>query len=333
MPRQYPLMPLLLATSLLLGCAGGTGVAPNPATPSHAADITSTLTASSSISFGNISVGASKSSTLLLSNQTTGGSSITISEIDITGTGFALSSAPTLPQTIAVGQSLDLSVTFAPLSTGTASGNIVIGSNAANASLAVALSGNGDLVQGQLNVSPSSLSFGDVAVGSNASQSGELFAGSTSITVNSASWSGQGYAISGITFPVTIAPGSSVPFTVTFAPEAAGDVTGSVSFLSDATNSPGLESFSGVGTQNSTAHTVTLTWDASSSDVIGYNVYRGVKSGGPYTKLTSSPQPSTTYADGTVQDGNTYYYVSTSVNQEGEESGYSNQATATVPSS
>ena len=66
------------------------------------------------------------------------------------------------------------------------------------------------------------------------------------------------------------------------------------------------------------AHSVFLSWDASSSqDVIGYNAYRGTNSGGPYTKLNSSLIATTSYTDQTVQSGYTYYYVTTAVDSPG----------------
>ena len=74
-----------------------------------------------------------------------------------------------------------------------------------------------------------------------------------------------------------------------------------------------------------------LSWDASASQVVGYNVYRGITNGGPYTLLTSSLQPTTTYADNTVVPGTTYFYVATAVGQDTVESVFSNQITAVVP--
>src|SRR5689334_14157797 len=77
------------------------------------------------------------------------------------------------------------------------------------------------------------------------------------------------------------------------------------------------------------AHSVTLTWNAStSSGVTGYKVYRGSVSGGPYS-LLSTPGLVTTYTDNSVQSGQVYYYVTTAVGST--ESGYSNQAQATIP--
>ena len=184
---------------------------------------------------------------------------------------------------------------------------------------------------GQLGVSPSTMNFGNVAVGSNATQTGTLTAGSSDITVTSAAWNGAGYSLGGITFPVTVPATQSVRFTVTFAPQSAGSAPGSVAFHSDATNSPTTETLAGNGTQQST-HTVTLSWNPSTSQVVGYNIYRGTVSGGPYTKINPVVNASTGYTDGSVQSGQTYYYVATSVDAQNSESAHSNQATAIIPS-
>jgi uncharacterized repeat protein (TIGR03803 family) len=81
-----------------------------------------------------------------------------------------------------------------------------------------------------------------------------------------------------------------------------------------------------------TATTVNLTWDASTSqNVVGYNVYRGPDATGPYTRINTALDPNTYYADNTAQPGQTYYYVTTSVDNQGVESGYSNQSEAVIP--
>jgi len=77
---------------------------------------------------------------------------------------------------------------------------------------------------------------------------------------------------------------------------------------------------------------VTLVWIASStSAVVGYNVYRGTASGGPYTLLNSSLVTTTQYHDSSVQSGKTYYYVVTAVDSSYVESAFSGEASATVP--
>jgi hypothetical protein len=77
---------------------------------------------------------------------------------------------------------------------------------------------------------------------------------------------------------------------------------------------------------------VSLAWMASVSDnVAGYNVYRAMASGGPYSKLNTALIGTTSYLDSTVQSGNTYYYVATAVDTTGRESSHSNQASAIMP--
>jgi hypothetical protein len=79
-------------------------------------------------------------------------------------------------------------------------------------------------------------------------------------------------------------------------------------------------------------NSVLLTWTPSTSQSLKkYNVYRSCTSGGPYNLLTSAGM-ATTYTDYNTQNGNTYYNVTTAVNTAGQESAYSNQATAALPS-
>jgi fibronectin type 3 domain-containing protein len=170
-----------------------------------------------------------------------------------------------------------------------------------------------------------------VTVGSSRTQTGALTAGASAVTISSASWNGQGYSVNGISFPITLTAGQNVPFTVTFTPQVSGTSSGSISFISDASNSPTRETLTGTGTQ-SLLHSVDLSWDPSLSAVVGYNIYRGTMFGGPYpSKLNSSPQPGTSFVDNTVLSGTTYYYVATSLDANSVESSYSNQLTMVIP--
>jgi fibronectin type 3 domain-containing protein len=79
------------------------------------------------------------------------------------------------------------------------------------------------------------------------------------------------------------------------------------------------------------SHTVTLSWVASTTTTVtGYNVYRSTVSGSGYVKIATLGLV-LSYADGTVQNGVTYYYVTTAVDSTGAESGFSSQATAVIP--
>jgi hypothetical protein len=79
-------------------------------------------------------------------------------------------------------------------------------------------------------------------------------------------------------------------------------------------------------------HSATLNWVAStSSNLAGYNIYRGTTSGGPYSRVNTALVLGTTYIDNSVHAGQSYYYVATAVDIMGNESEYSNQATGVIP--
>lgn len=323
---------LVLIVACLLGaCSCGIGSnnqTSNPSQPSSPVLATS----SNSVNFGHVSVGHTASSKVTLSNSSAVGSStITVTQVSASGAGFRVGKL-TLPMTIDPGQSAQITVMFSPSSAGSSNGQLSVTTQDNTQPTTVDLSGDG-LAAGQLGVSPSSMSFGGVSVGSSKSISGSLTAGGggADVTISSASWNGQGYQVSGITFPVTVSAGTSIPFTVTFAPQTSGSVTGQVSFVSNASNSPANVSLSGTGNQIVQQHSVDLNWDPSTSQVVGYNVYRGTQPGGPFLKINSSPTTATAYSDSTVSSGQTYYYTTTSVDSAGVESKHSNVVSVTIP--
>lgn len=59
------------------------------------------------------------------------------------------------------------------------------------------------------------------------------------------------------------------------------------------------------------AHSITVTWGASSTSGAQYNVYRATVTGGPYTKLTATPIAALTYTDSAGTGGTKYFYVVT----------------------
>jgi fibronectin type 3 domain-containing protein len=99
---------------------------------------------------------------------------------------------------------------------------------------------------------------------------------------------------------------------------------------SNATNSPATLAVSGTGL-SVTAHSVTLSWDASTSGgVTGYYVYRAAGTGG-YSRLVTSLVSGVKYTDTAVTSGTKYTYVVTAVDSAGTESPYSSAVSATVP--
>ncbi len=295
----------------------GTGTAPGLVTSTPA-----------SLGFGSVATGNSASLTETLTNS--GGSALTISQIAPSGTGFAFSGI-TLPLTLGAAQSATFTVSFTPQSVGSTTGSLLITSNASDPALSVALTGSGTgTTAGQLAVAPSSINFGSVTIGTTQNQMGTLSATSAPVTVSSLGVSGSQFSVSGISFPVTIAAGSSVSFQVTFTPQTSGTSSANATFISNASNSPAMESLTGSGM--TPQHTVSLGWNTTtSSGVAGYNIYRATISTGPFTRINSALDATPYDTDSTVTAGQTYYYAVTAVSTTGSESGYSNQVQVTIP--
>jgi len=276
-----------------------------------------------SLSFSSVTVGSKQTLSETVTN--TGGSSVTISNVAISGTGFSLSGI-TAPVALAAGQAATFSVSFAPPSAGSVSGSITITSNASNPTLTIPLSATGVVAVGTLAVAPTTLNAGSAVVGTSGTASGSLTASGASVTVTAASTNNSVFSVGGLSLPVTISAGQSVPFTVTFSPKTTGAVSATLTFTSNAQSSTTTESLTGTGLAAPT-HTVNLSWNAStSSNIAGYNVYRApfTTSCGSYGKVNSVLDTGTLYSDSSVVDGASYCYATTAVNTSNEESGYSN---------
>ncbi|PYV52937.1 MAG: hypothetical protein DMG91_18255, partial [Acidobacteria bacterium] len=205
-----------------------------------------TLTAgSATLSWGNVPVGTSQNQPETLTNS--GGSSVTVSQASISGAGFSVSGL-TVPMTLAPGQSTSFSIGFAPSSGGSKTGTLNIASDASNPSLAVALSGTGQ-TPGMLGASSSTISFGGIQVGSNGSQPETLTnTGGTDVKISAATVNGNDFNITGLSVPMTLVPGQSFTFGVSFAPSSGGSASGGITVTSDAANASLTISLSGSGT-------------------------------------------------------------------------------------
>ena len=280
-----------------------------------------------SVSFGSVTVGLTNTQTVTVSNP--GTANLSVTQAAGPGTGYSVSGL-LLPLTLAPGQSSSFTLSFAPLSTGTFTSSFALVSNAPTSPTAIALNGTGVSAILQLSPSATSLNFGGIAVGTSSSQSITLTnTGNSSVSVSQISASGSGFSFTGLALPVSLSPGQSAAFTIDFAPTVTGSVTGAVSVVSTATNSPLSISLSGSGLQAS--HSVNLSWVASSSAVVGYYVYSGTQPNGPFAKRNSTPIATTTFTDNLVQSGQTYYYFVTAVDSAGVESVDSNEVSAPIP--
>jgi hypothetical protein len=326
-------LPSLAIIAGLLASGGRAGAA-NESTNTSASAKTRTgrlIVSPSSLRFGEVGVGRQKVQTAAITN--VGDSEIRLLQVTTQGRDFDVTGLD-LPLRLASGASFTFSVTFAPQSRGDSSGSILFFSDVSDIPgpiLSTGMTGTGVKAH-EVVVRPATMNFGTVQVGSSAHQRGTLIAADERVTVFSAVSSSPEFHIAGLSFPFTIGPRDQARFTIGFTPRASGAVSATLTFRDLSGNSLlTIESLKGEGAV-SQAHTVDLSWDASSSkNVTGYNVYRGNTSGGPYRKINHVLNASTVYTDASVLDGHTYYYVTTSVNSKKKESRYSRQTRAAIP--
>jgi len=278
------------------------------------------------LSFGTVPVGGNKTLTHTVSNS--GSRTLTISGIAASGTGFKVQTLSS-PVVLDGGCSYTFTVTYSPAAIGSSNGTVTVASDASNPSLSVPLSGSGSSA-GQLLSNPSSMNFGNTTVGTSRSATLSLSSSGSAVTITGATSSNPEFTISGISFPFTLNSGSSVSFTAWFKAQSSGAASATIQFLSSASNSPTVEALTGTGT-TVTQHAVTLSWKSSLSGAVGYNVYRGTTSSGPFTKINPVLDAASVFTDNAVSGGKTYYYVTTAVSSGGAESKFSNQAVAVVP--
>jgi hypothetical protein len=243
-----------------------------------------------SLSFGDVMVGSS--STLPVTLASTGTAPVTIDSDTLTGTGLTVSGA-TFPLTLSPQQTASLKVKFAPVSKGVVSGVLTINSNSStNAMTTVNLSGTGEAAvvnTPMLNVSPGSLSFGNVTVGSSSTLPVILAStGTAPVTINSDTLTGAGLTVSGAVLPLTLSPQQTVSLAVKFAPASKGAAAGVLTINSNSSiNATATVSLSGTGAA-AVAVTSTLT------------VSPGSLSFGDVTVDSSSTLPVTLTSTGTA---------------------------------
>src|SRR5213592_259979 len=282
-----------------------------------------------SINFGNDVVGTNLSQALIIRN--TGTAALTITQVNPTVSVFSVSGF-SLPLNVAAGQQTTITVAFRPTTAGAASGNLSMVSNAPGSPTSIGLSGTGVAATLTLNMTPTSLSFGNVTTGTSSASENVTITntGNANITISQISVSGTGYSLTGGSTPVTLTPSQNLILVAQFSPLAAGSMSGSISIVSNASGSPASVTLSGTGVAP-VQHSVTLSWNGSTSVVSGYNVYRSTVSGSSYVKVNTSLDSGLGFTDTTVQSGTTYYYVTTAVDASNNESAFSNEVPAVIP--
>lgn len=302
-------------------------------TGTAATSTSSTLTATPpSVVFGNVPTGTATTQTIKIANS--GSSSVTVSSVTASGAGITVSGI-SAPLTLAAGSSANLTASLKPASAGGASGAIKVISNAtADSSLQISWSATAEPSAVTLIANPAQLSFGNVTVGTTDTLQATFHnTGNSDATISSISVTGKGFGLVGSGSSATLAPGQTLTLNVSFDPATVGNGSGALTVVSNAsTKQIGIPlSGDGVTANQSSKHSVALAWDASSGSIVGYYIYRSSKPSGPYARVNSSSTPSLSYADSSVSNGQTYYYVVTAVNSSNIESTDSNTASATIP--
>lgn len=219
------------------------------------APTTASLSAPSSIEFGDVTVGSQGTKTITLVS--TGTAPVTVSAIALTGASFSNSPA-VLPQVLQPNQQMSLRVKFTPQADGDATGTVTITSNAtSNAKIVVQMHGTGIATNvPALSASASSLSFGRVRVGSQSTKMVIVTStGTAPASITAGSITGAfaatyaGVPVQNLSAPIVLQPGQQVGFNVTFSPSATGSATGQLNLSTD-TGTPLSVSLTGSGIQS-----------------------------------------------------------------------------------
>lgn len=237
---------------------------------------------------------------------------------------------------------------------------ITAGPNGRAAAIWTASSGSGDvrfnaeapLTGPKIALDPTSYDFGGVLPGETASTSFTLQndgARPMSGTVELASSDPSAFTITQGAGSYTLNSGESLTIRVKFAPSETASYTDSLSVSHNANNrpSPVQALLEGTGTTDTSAPPapndltaqsdtgrVDLQWaPVAAEDLAFYHVYRSKQSGSgtQKEKLAEIEEGSTTYVDTAVTNGTDYYYQVTAVDTVGNESNFSNEASAHPP--
>lgn len=279
--------------------------------------------------FGNVPVGTTNSQTEQLKN--TGSVPMKISGATLSGGSQFKLCNWSYPMTLAAGQAANCTFSFSATTVGSATGSVVF-SATPGGNVAVPMTANAVSDTRTISAVPATLSFGSVTIGKTETLPVKIEnTGNSSITVSGISVSATDIKTSGGVNGATIAPGQTATLDVTFTPTKTETLSGSVKLTSSATNSPTTITVGGTGVA-SVAHSVTLSWTAStSSGIAGYHVYRATLPGGTFSQLSSALVTGTTYMDSSVVAGDSYAYEVKAVSTQGAESAPSASVTATIP--
>jgi hypothetical protein len=179
-----------------------------------------------------------------------GSASGSVTGITPSGSPFQLEGTPGLPATVPAGQTLTVQVLYQPTGVNTDTGHITI-TFGSGASVTINLTGSGSAsgftyqvlgTNPPTTVSPGgTITLPSATLGQTTSVTLQVLnSGNANGTVNSISAIGQGFGLSTIVLPQTLAPGASLTFTVNFTPTQPATLTGTLIINSATFNLSGV---------------------------------------------------------------------------------------------
>jgi len=205
----------------------------------------------SSVNFGTVQVNrATKSKTVTLTN--TGNSTLHITTIKTTPPGGIYQQFTDCGATLAPGATCNIHVQFGPLDPGQVQGTIAVSDDAPGSPQQVTL--KGVAAGAPVALSPTSLDFGPLAVGTTSGAQSVTLTNQTnaalrvgSITTDSGTFADTHNC------PASLGAGASCTISVTFSPTGSGPAVGNVVVNDSSSSSPQLAHLNGVGTAGTAA--------------------------------------------------------------------------------
>ncbi len=199
------------------------------------------------LNFGNQTIGVT-SSPLTTTLTNSGTTALTTSGATFTGTNasdYAINSN-TCTTSLAAGASCVIGVTLTPTASGTRSANLVLTDGAQNSPQIVTLTGIA--TTSAVSLTPATMSFTTQLVGTNStSQAATLTnTGTASVTITSIATTGPYSQTNNC--PTSLLAAANCTINVTFTPTKGGTLTGSLSVIDNAPNSPQTVALTGTGT-------------------------------------------------------------------------------------
>jgi Abnormal spindle-like microcephaly-assoc'd, ASPM-SPD-2-Hydin/Immunoglobulin domain/Immunoglobulin I-set domain len=298
LPKQHnslatlaTIVTLFIAILSISGCVGLTSAGTPSKTGSSSTAPGTLAPSTTTLNFGNVPIGAKSLQTLTLTNS--GITAVTISQAAVSGSGFSLSA---VMNTISLppGKSQAVQVEFAPKTSGSANGSLLVASDASDPSLTLGLSGTATPAGPSITTQPANQS---IVVGQTATFN-VIATGTGALAYQ---WNKNGIAISGATSasyttPATTNSDNGASFTVSVNDSVTGVTSNSATLT--VTAAPVAPSITTQPLSKSVTAGQTATFTVTATGTATLN-YQWKKNGGAISGATSASYttPATSISD------------------------------------